>query len=88
MRTTIRMNEGLARRAKQHATRTNRSFTQLVEQAVAGLLSQEQKPKPSKRIVLPVSGDPRKRITHAQYQRIIEQMYDEEAEHILKGGGA
>ena len=84
-RTTIRLNSDLARRAKKHAARTQRTFTQLVEHAIARLLSEEAKPKRRKRIVLPTFGDPSKRITEAEYQAAVERMYEEDAEHILKG---
>ena len=85
VRTTIRLNPDLARQAKQHAARTNRSFTQLIEQAVQRLLSEERKPRRRKKIVLPVAGDPNRRITEEEYRQAIDQMYEEEAERIIKG---
>ncbi|MBA3273450.1 MAG: hypothetical protein H0T11_06210 [Chthoniobacterales bacterium] len=88
MRTTIRMNEELARRAKQFAARTDRTFTQVVAEAVMELLAKGNHPKPRERIVLPTSGDASHRMTEEEYRAMIEQMYEEEAERYLKGGDA
>ena len=71
MRTTIRMNETIARRAKQYAARTNRSFTELVEEAVLTFMSQPA-PKP-RRINLPVAGDPQHKVTLEEIQAAIDE---------------
>ena len=54
MRTTIRINDDLLKRAKKHAAAEGRTLTSLVEDGLALILS---KPKTSgrKRIELPVS---------------------------------
>ena len=60
MRTTIRMNEALARQVKQFAAETNRTFTSVIEEAVAKLLAERRnangKPRKRKRITLPKFG--------------------------------
>ena len=84
MRTTIRMNEELARRAKAHAARTKRTFTRFVEEAVAEKLAREGKEAPVGRIELPPPvGDPSRKMTDEEYRAIIDRMYAEEAEHII-----
>ena len=89
MRTTIRMNEDLARRAKQFAARTNRTFTQVVEEAVAEFLTKPAPQQPRARIVLPTSGTASgKKMTEAEYRAMIEEMYDEEAQRIWKAAHA
>jgi hypothetical protein len=88
MRTTIRMNAELARRAKEFASRRQRTFTQFIEDAVADYLARQSKPQSRKKIVLPTVGDPRRRMTKEQYRAMIEQMYDEEAERLARGSGA
>ena len=72
-RTTIRLSSDLARRAKKHAARTRRTFTQLVEHAIVRLLSEEAKPKRRKRIVLPTFGDPSKQLKWEDLQCTIEE---------------
>ena len=54
MRTTIRINDDLLKRAKKHATDEGRTLTSLVEDGLALILS---KPKTNrrKRVKLPVS---------------------------------
>src|SRR6185503_2989888 len=79
MRTTIRMNAELARRAKEFASQRHRTFTQIVEEALADYLARQSKPQPRRKIVLPTAGDPNHRITEEQYRAAIEQMYEEEA---------
>lgn len=73
MRTTIRMNEALAREAKQLAAATGKSFTAVVEQAVGELLAKHRPSKPRRYVPLPTCGDPSKKITWEEYQRIVEQ---------------
>jgi hypothetical protein len=73
MRTTIRMNEELARRAKARAAQSGRSFTQLVEQAVSEYLDRPEKPRRKNRVNLPTFGDPRKKITWEQYRAAVER---------------
>lgn len=85
MRTTIRMNSELARRAKAYAAKHETTFTDVVEEAVAKLLSEGTPRKQRKKIVLPVVGDPKNRITQEQLRQSIEQMYDNEAEQIMRG---
>lgn len=84
MRTTIRMNNELARRAKRHAARTGRTFTQFVEDAVTHLLA--QKPAGAarrKKIVLPVAGDPANRMTDREYRELIEKInLEDDLRHI------
>ncbi len=86
MRTTIRMNEELSRRAHKFAHETSRTFTQLIEEAVTAFVSQSVEPKGKrKRITFPVSGDPKNRMTEAQYRAMIEKMYEDEARAIMRG---
>lgn len=82
------MNEELARRAKQYAARTDRTFTQVVEEAVMELLAKPTQPsKPREPIVLPTSGTAGGRpITEEELKAIIERDYEEEAERIWKAG--
>jgi hypothetical protein len=84
MRTTIRMNEELARRAKEHAAKTHRTFTELVEQAMTRLLAAEKTKARQPRIVLPTFGDPKKRITGEELQAAIERA---DLEYDLKKAG-
>jgi hypothetical protein len=87
MRTTIRMNAELARRAKQYAARNNRTFTQVVEEAITQLLARASSAAPRPKIVLPTAGNARgPKMTEAQYRAMIEEMYDEEAERIWRAG--
>jgi hypothetical protein len=85
MRTTIRMNEELARRAKAYAIRNNRTFTQVVEEAVARMLAGQESQTPAKRFTLPPAvGSPKHQMTEEQYRAILEGMYEEEAERIAR----
>jgi hypothetical protein len=83
--TTIRMHPDIEREAKAYAHKTQRTFTQLVEDAIQHLMRTETR-RPRKKIVLPVAGDPTKPITEEQYKRAIQQMYDEEAVQVLRMG--
>lgn len=76
MRTTIRMNEELARRAKQYAAKHDRTFTQVIEEAVMQFLSNGNggSAAPKKRTVLPTVGAASgRKMTAAQYRKMIEQ---------------
>lgn len=72
MRTTIRMNSELARRAKEFASRHERTFTQLIEDAVADYLARQATLRSRKRITLPVGGDPRHKVTVEELKRAVE----------------
>jgi hypothetical protein len=85
MRTTIRLNSELTRRAKRYAAQHQKTFTDVVEEAISKLLATEASSKPRKKIILPTFGDPKRRITEKQYRTAIEEMYDEEAEYIRRG---
>jgi hypothetical protein len=50
------MNDALARRARQYAQRTGRTFTEVVEQAVTQLIVRPPGKRRKKRIVLPTYG--------------------------------
>ena len=85
MRTTIRMNEELARRAKAYAAKHDQTFTQVVEEAIADYLARQADPKPRRRIVLPTAGDPSRRMTEQEYRQMIEGMYEAEAARVIRG---
>jgi hypothetical protein len=86
MRTTIRMNEELARRAKQYARRQGRTFTDVVVDAVSEFIARPETCGPRKKITLPTSGNLNgKKFTDAEYRAMIDRMYEEEAERIMKG---
>lgn len=58
MRTTIRLNEELLQQAKQHALATQRTLTQLIQDALVSLLEREIRTESPRKIVLPtVRGD-------------------------------
>ena len=57
MRTTIRMNDGLAREIKRLASASNRTFTQIIEEACTLLLAASRRtPGRQKKIILPTHG--------------------------------
>ena len=86
MRTTIRLNSELTRRAKAYAARHRKTFTETIEEAVSKLVAADATPaRARKRVVLPVVGDPKKRITEQQYREAIQKMYEEDAEYIRRG---
>ena len=86
MRTTIRMNNELVRRAKEFARRHRRTFTELIEEAVTDYLARQAKAPPRKPVVLPVGGDPRHKVTPAELKKAVEAA---ELEYDLKKiGGA
>jgi hypothetical protein len=57
MRTTIRMKPELARRAKAYARRTDRTFTELVEDALTDLLDRGSGSTPALPELTVVGGD-------------------------------
>jgi hypothetical protein len=73
MRTTIRMNKELARRAKEFASRHRRTFTQLIEDAVTDYLARQARSPARKPIVLPVGGDPRHKVTPEELKKVVEE---------------
>lgn len=73
MRTTIRLNEELARRAKEYAARSGRTFAEVVEEAVAELLGREGRERPRDKVILPTCGDPSRKITWEELQAAIGQ---------------
>jgi hypothetical protein len=56
MRTTIRLDEDLLARAKILATRTGRSLTKVIEDALRAALAQSRPRRRSAKIELPTSG--------------------------------
>lgn len=54
MRTTVRLDDSLLARAKQHAARERRTLTSLIEEGLTVVLEKPGRERP-KRIVLPVS---------------------------------
>jgi hypothetical protein len=55
MRTTVRLNEGLLRRAKAEAARRGETLTALLERGLRLALAGSHRPAPRPRIKLPVS---------------------------------
>jgi len=88
MRTTIRLNEELGRRAKKYASRHEQTFTQVIEEALTQLLLNGGPAAPRKRTVLPTVGHSARKMSEAQYRAMIERMYAEEAQRIIGGGRA
>jgi hypothetical protein len=78
------MNPALAKRAKEYAARTGKSFTDLVETAVAEHLARQVELATKRKVKLPVSGVRGKPLTHEQIQRAIEQA---DLEYDLKKAG-
>lgn len=86
MRTTIRMNQELAQKVRRLADDSGRTFTAVIEEAVADLLAKQVNHPPRNRPPLPVVGDPTRRVTEDEYRAIIERMLgDDDARHL--GGG-
>jgi plasmid stability protein len=56
MRTTIRLDGDLLRRAKEHAARTGRSLTALLEEALRTYLAPVETPRRGRRLALPTYG--------------------------------
>jgi len=87
MRTTIRMNPDLARRAKEFAERTGTTFTDVVETAVSEHLARrsEQSARPRRAVKLPVSKARGKALNHQQVKAAMDQA---DFEYDLKKLGA
>ena len=73
MRTTIRMDKSLAREAKRAAAEAGITFTALVEQALSELLAKRRPAKPQPFVPLPTARGSSKKLSWAEYQRLIEQ---------------
>ncbi len=86
MRTTIRMSAELARRAKEFAAERERTLTQVIEDAVAEYLARQPRPAARKRVVLPVGGDPRHKVTAEEIRAAIERADVEYDLNKLRGG--
>lgn len=76
MRTTIRMKTELARRAKAFATKTNRTFTELVEDALVEALDRGNQTPVKLPPITVVRGT--RQITEEELKRSIEEMDREE----------
>ena len=83
--TTIRMRRDVKQRAQRRAAQRNITFTRLVEDAVCEYLAKPDPQPHQKQIKLPTFGDPNNKITEADYLRAVEEMYQEEAEQIIRG---
>lgn len=58
MRTTIRLSDELLRDAKEHAARTGRTLTAVIEDALREALARSSQPTPRRRFKLPTfAGD-------------------------------
>ena len=57
MRTTVRLDDQLLTDAKEHAARTGRTLTALLEDALRALLALENRPKRSRSRRLPTYGE-------------------------------
>ncbi|MEO6435279.1 MAG: hypothetical protein ABIP55_05905 [Tepidisphaeraceae bacterium] len=73
MRTTIRMKPELARRAKEEAAKSGRTFTELVETALSEHLARRSSATRTRKIKLPVSKTRGRPLTMGQVQAAIEQ---------------
>src|SRR5207247_10366583 len=61
MRTTIRMNNALAKEVKRYAQKADLTFTEVVERALCEWLAKKRSPtKPKAHIPLPTFGNPNK----------------------------
>jgi hypothetical protein len=79
------MNPELARQAKALASRSGQTFTQIVERAVAELISKDRtKSHKRKRIRLPVFGDPSRKMTWDEYQRLVAEAQFEDDMAMLR----
>ena len=79
MRTTIRMNNALAKEVKRYAEKADLTFTEVVERALCEWLAKKRSPSKSKaHIPLPTFGDPNKKITWEELQAAIEQQQYED----------
>ena len=57
MRTTVRLDDQLLTAAKEHAVRTGRTLTALLEDALRTFLALESRPKSRRPLQLPTFGD-------------------------------
>jgi hypothetical protein len=57
MRTTVRLDDQLLTEAKEHAAKTGRTLTALLEDALRALLALENRPKRSRSLRLPTYGE-------------------------------
>ena len=57
MRTTVRLDDQLLTAAKEHAARTGRTLTALLEDALRTFLALESRPKKRRPLRLPTFGD-------------------------------
>lgn len=87
MRTTIRMNAELARRAKARASKTGKSFTQAVEEAVSEWLAKPAARPRRRKFSFPIVGDPNQRISTEQYRAAIEEIHRDDATRVRRAGG-
>ena len=79
MRTTIRMNDALAKEVKRFAQKAKLTFTEIVERALVELLAREKNaPKKKRHIKLPTFGDPRKKISWEELQAAIDRQQFED----------
>src|SRR5438067_1488755 len=88
MRTTIRMPESLRRQLMQLARREGRTFTEMIHEAAMLLITQRASGAPRKRrkrIVFPVVGDPKRKMSEQEYRAMIDRMYEQEAQRIIRG---
>ncbi len=53
MRTTVHLPEDVLKAAKQHAARTNRTFTQLMRDALTATIERERGVQSPRRVILP-----------------------------------
>ena len=81
MRTTIRMNDELLRRAKKLAVEEGRTLTSIIEEGVERVLSAKTKP-PQQRVEIPVSknrGGVRPGIDLTNYGELLDIMEGNDA---------
>jgi hypothetical protein len=67
------MKPDLARRAKEFASRTGQSFTEVVESAVSEHLTRKSQPPPRGKVRLPISKAKGKMLDHEQLVKAIEE---------------
>lgn len=67
------MDDSLARRAKRRAAQRRITFTRLVEEAIREYLRKPLSTELRPKIVLPVAGDPTRKLKWEDVQRAIEQ---------------
>jgi hypothetical protein len=82
------MDEELLRRAKRHAAKHHRTFTQLIEDAVRDLLRRQKDERPRARVELPVSTVHGPKISEEQFRRMMEDAEADEAARFVQPGAA